>query len=124
MISFRLDMARVPLDAWGRPEDIGAHTLEGPIAVSGKILFGSLDAPVSGGLYAATRGRYRVVYPFDEHATLLDGQLRLTDVGTGTTVAYGPGDSWIIASGTEVIWDIRSEHIRKSYLAVSLPTAD
>ena len=80
MIPFRLDMARMPLDVWGRPEDIGAHTLQGPMTVSGKILFGSLDSPVSGGLYAASRGRYRVVYPFDEHATLLDGQLRLTDV--------------------------------------------
>ncbi len=119
MIAFRLDMTRVALEAWGRPEDIGAETLEGPIAVSGRLLFGSLDAPVSGGLYAATRGKYRVVYPFDEHATLLDGDLALTDVKSGETVTYGPGDSWIIACGTEVIWDIRSNHVRKSYLAVT-----
>jgi hypothetical protein len=75
MIPFKLDMDRVPLDDWGTPEDIGAQSLGPAPRVAGKILFGTLDSPVSGGLYAATRGRYRVTYPFDEHATLLDGQL-------------------------------------------------
>ncbi|MGP8026810.1 MAG: cupin domain-containing protein [Acidocella sp.] len=119
MLPFKLDMDRVALDTWGAPEDIGATTVEGPIAVSGKILFGSLKSPLSGGLYAASQGKYRVTYPFHEHATLLDGQLALTDETTGQTVIYGPGDSWIIAEGTTVLWDIRSSHIRKSYLAVT-----
>ena len=123
MIPFKLDMDRVALDEWGTPEDIGAHTVDGAPRVSGKILFGTLSSTVSGGLYAATHGRYRVTYPFDEHATLLDGQLALTDEGTGQTVIYGPGDSWIIATGTTVIWDIRSDKIRKSYLAVTPASA-
>lgn len=120
MLAFHLAMDRTALDAWGNPEDIGATTVAGPIAVSGKILFGSLDSPVSGGLYAATQGQYRVTYPFDEHATLLEGVLALTDEDRGVTEVYGPGDSWIIAKGTTVLWDIRSPAIRKSYLAVSL----
>jgi uncharacterized cupin superfamily protein len=119
MIPFKLDMDRVPLDDWGTPEDIGAQSLGPAPRVAGKILFGTLDSPVSGGLYAATRGRYRVTYPFDEHATLLDGQLALTDEASGRTVVYGPGDSWIIAAGSTIVWDIRSEGVRKSYLAVS-----
>jgi uncharacterized protein len=119
MLPFKLDMAREALDDWGTPEDIGAFTVEGPMAVSGKILFGTLESAVSGGLYAATKGKYRVTYPFHEHATLLDGELALTDEATGHTVVYGPGDSWIIAQGTRVLWDIRSDHIRKSYLAVT-----
>ncbi len=117
MLAFKLDMVQVELDAWGAPEDIGAATLEGPIKVSGKLLFGTLETAVSGGLYAATRGKYRVVYAFHEHATLLEGALALTDETTGKTELYGPGDSWIIAKGTPVIWDIRSPSIRKSYLA-------
>lgn len=118
MIPFKLDMARTGLDDWGTPEDIGATTVAGTVAVSGKILFGSLESPVSGGLYAASHGKYRVIYPFHEHATLLDGELALTDETNGNTVVYGPGDSWIIAKGTTVLWDIRSAHIRKSYIAV------
>jgi len=119
MIPFKLDMDRIALDNWGTPEDIGAKTLEGAPLVSGKILFGTLESPVSGGLYEATHGRYHVVYSFDEHATLLDGQVALTDESTGKTVTYGPGDAWIIAAGTPVVWDIQSERIRKSYLAVT-----
>jgi len=122
MIPMLLSMGRVTLDSWGRPEDIGAHTVEGPITVSGKILFGSLEQTVSGGLYAATHGKYRVVYAFDEHATLVDGELALTDVIAGRTVVYGPGDSWIIAQGTDILWDIRSQSILKSYLAVTRAT--
>jgi uncharacterized cupin superfamily protein len=124
MIPFKLDMDRFALDDWGRPEDIGAKTLEGEVAVAGKIVFGTFESPVSGGLYAATRGRYRVVYPFDEHATLLDGKLSLTDEGTGLRVDYGPGDSWIIAQGTSIVWEVRSDFIRKSYLAVTRPRPD
>jgi uncharacterized protein len=119
MIPFKLDMDRAGLDAWGTPEDIGAETLEGPMQVSGRLAFGTFETPVSGGLYAATRGKYRVTYPFHEHATLLDGELALTDEKTGVTVHYGPGDSWIIAKGTKVIWHIISPSIRKSYLAVT-----
>ena len=121
MIPFKLDMNPVALDDWGTPEDIGCTTLAGPLRVSGKLLHGSFDTPISGGLYAATRGRYRVVYPFHEHATLLEGELALTDEASGRTVVYGPGDSWIIAAGTAVVWDIRSDCIRKSYLAVTPP---
>lgn len=119
MIAFKQNTERTVLDAWGTPEDIGAATIEGPIAVSGKILFGTLETAVSGGLYAASHGKYRVTYPFHEHATLLDGELALTDETTGTTIVYGPGDSWIIAKGSKILWDIRSELIRKSYLAVT-----
>lgn len=119
MIPFKLSDAAIALDDWGTPEDIGATTLEGPIKVAGKIVFGSLETPVSGGYYTATRGRYQVVYPFHEHATLIEGELAITDTASGATVVYGPGDSWIIAKGADVIWDIRSDTIRKSYLAAT-----
>lgn len=117
MIPFRLAAARTTLEDWGRPEDIGALTVQGPIAISGKILIGGLDQPVFGGLYAATRGIYRVVYGFHEHATLLDGELKITQVSSGEAAVYGPGDSWIIQKHTALIWEIRSEFICKSYLA-------
>jgi uncharacterized protein DUF861 len=66
-----------------------------------------------------TRGQYRVTYGFHEHATLLDGDVALTNEQTGMTVVYGRGDSWIIAKGTRILWDIRSDIARKSYLAVT-----
>ncbi|WP_298286322.1 cupin domain-containing protein [Acidocella sp.] len=120
MLDFKLDMDRMPLDDWGTPENIGAVTVEGAVKISGKLLFGTLETPVSGGIYAATQGKYRVTYPFHEHATLLDGELAITDETSGKTVVYGPGDSWIIAKGATVLWHIRSPHIRKTYLAAAV----
>lgn len=72
---------------------------------------------VFGGLYAATRGKYRTVYGFHEHPTLLAGQIELTEENSGKSVVYGPGDSWIIAKVTPVIWSTLSDRMCKSYLA-------
>jgi uncharacterized cupin superfamily protein len=119
LTAFRLDADREDLTPWGRPEDIGAETLEGDVRVAGSFSLGTPDAPVFGGLYSATCGRYRVVYAFHEHATLLYGALSLTDERTGETQLFGPGDSWIIAKGTPVVWDIRSDSICKSYVAAT-----
>jgi uncharacterized cupin superfamily protein len=116
MLAFKLGATIPALDAWGRPEDIGAETLDGPMQVSGKLLFGTLETPVSGGFYAASQGSYRVTYPFHEHATLLEGELRLTDASTGKSETYGPGDSWIIGKGTTIIWQVLSPRILKSYI--------
>lgn len=120
MQPFLLTDTDLQLDAWGAPEDIGATTLDGPIAVSGRILFGATDGPFFGGTYAATTGRYRVTYGFHEHATLIEGRLRITSDASGETVTYGPGDSWYIAKGETVIWTIDSDRIVKSYLAATV----
>ena len=120
--AFRLADPIPALDARGAPEDIGTVTLDGPIACSGLFTLGGPTAPVFGGLYAATRGRCRVTYAFDEHATLLEGVLAITEETTGTTTVYGPGDSWIVAAGTPVVWEIRSDRVVKTCLGV-MPTA-
>jgi uncharacterized cupin superfamily protein len=117
--TFVLSVEQTGLDDWGRPEDIGATTLEGEVKISGRFDLGGPSSAVFGGVYAATRGKYHVIYPFHEHATLLFGNLELTDEASGATVSYGPGDSWIIAKGTRVIWSIVSERICKSYIATT-----
>ncbi|MEX0300986.1 MAG: cupin domain-containing protein [Leisingera sp.] len=119
MTAYLQTMERGDLDTWGTPEDIGSETVEGAPKCSGSFDLGSPDDPVFGGQYSVTKGKYRVTYGFHEHATLLDGEVALTNEATGETVVYGPGDSWIIAKGTPVLWDIRSDVARKSYLAVT-----
>ena len=114
-----LSAAEQPLVDWGTPDDIGATTLRGDVRVSGRFDLGTPDDPVFGGVYAAARGAYRLVYPFHEHATLLSGELELTDEAIGESHLYRPGDSWIIAKGQAVIWTIKSERILKSYIAAT-----
>jgi uncharacterized cupin superfamily protein len=119
MKPFLLSDAPAALDDWGTPEDIGARTLEGDVRVSGTFQLGSPQTSVFGGIYAATKGKYHVAYPFHEHATLLSGELELTDERSGRTVRYGAGDSWVIAKGTPVVWSILSDRICKSYIAAT-----
>ncbi|OCO98836.1 MULTISPECIES: cupin domain-containing protein [unclassified Ensifer] len=104
---------------WGKPEDIGAVTVEGDVRVAGRFDLGSPQSEVFGGVFVATRGQYRLVYAFHEHATLLSGRLELTDEITGQTISCDPGDSWIIAKGTPVLWTIVSDRISKSYVAAT-----
>lgn len=74
MKPFLLSIAQHSLLDWGIPEDIGATTLGGNVRVCGRFDLGTPDSPVFGDVYAATRGAYRVVYPFHEHATLFTAQ--------------------------------------------------
>lgn len=118
MTPFHLTQTPPPGDPWGTPEDIGCETLEGPIDLAGSFHLGGPDDAVFGGTFSATRGAYRVTYGFHEHATVLLGEVALTDEDSGITRVYGPGDSWIIAAGSRIRWQIRSEKVVKSYLAV------
>ncbi|MEM7069483.1 MAG: cupin domain-containing protein [Pseudomonadota bacterium] len=120
MTAILKDGPRMPLDVWGKPEDIGSETIEGDILCEGSVILGGLDKPVFGGQYSVTRGKYRVTYGFHEHATLIEGEVALTNENTGETVVYKAGDSWLIAKGTPILWDIRSDVARKSYLAVTI----
>jgi uncharacterized cupin superfamily protein len=118
MTPYLQSMTRTPLESWGEPEAIGSETLEGPIELAGSFDIGAPDKPVFGGQFSATKGKYRAVYGFHEHATLLDGEVALTDEASGETVVYKAGDSWIISKGSSIIWDIRSDQARKSYIAI------
>lgn len=104
------------LKAWGTPESLRGTTLEGQVRIFGLPILGDGRSVLSAGWFAATQGRYRLVYPFHEHATLVEGQLLLTSETTGETVLYGPGDSWVIAKGEPVVWDVRSPRAVKHYL--------
>lgn len=104
------------LNTWGKPEQLGGQTLTGDVQISGLTLLGSGTTKMSAGWFAATQGCYRLVYPFHEHATLAEGQLILTDEKSGESIEYGPGDSWIIPKGAQIIWEILSPRAVKHYM--------
>ena len=116
MTPLLLNGAVPELKPWGKPESLRGETLEGEVRIFGLPILGDGRSELSAGWFAASRGRYRLVYPFHEHATLVEGELALTSEATGQTVLYRPGDSWVIAKGEPVIWDIRSDRAVKHYL--------
>lgn len=107
------------LDAWGTVADLGSEILEGEVRAFGKMTFGAPADAISSAYFGTTQGRFRMVYPFNEQATVMTGEVRLTDESTGQSSVYKVGDSWFVSKGTPVLWEILSESFVKHYLAVA-----
>ncbi|MBN3727473.1 cupin domain-containing protein [Burkholderia sp. Ac-20379] len=107
------------LDAWGSVKTLGATVTEGDVQAFGKTTAGSDAAAASAGYFACTRGAFEMVYPFDEHAVVLEGECELLDRSTGRVHRFRPGDAWFVAQGTPVAWRILGERFVKHYFAVS-----
>lgn len=117
MITLKLYAPAPPLRNWGAPEDLGGETLDGNVRIEGATLLGTGRSRLSAGWFAATQGRFRLVYPFHEHATLVKGHVSLTREADGVTESFVPGDSWIIPKGTSIIWHVHSAKAVKHFMA-------
>jgi uncharacterized cupin superfamily protein len=118
MYPIKQDDAVPELESWGTVADLGSEILEGECKASGKMVFGAPDAAVACAYFAVTRGRFRMVYPFTEHAVVVEGQVTLTHESSGASSTYGPGDGWFIQKGTPVVWEIAGERFVKNYLSI------
>ncbi|MCO7632230.1 cupin domain-containing protein [Pseudomonas guariconensis] len=107
------------LDDWGTVADLGSEILEGEVKAFGKMTHGAPTDPVSSAYFGTTRGTFRMVYPFDEQAVIVTGEIQLTDESTGQVTRYKAGDAWFVTKGTPVLWEVLSESFVKHYLAVA-----
>ena len=96
----------------GAPENLGGKTLEGKPEIFAQVDF--KEGPMTAGLFMATRGKVEVTFPFTEHATILEGEVVLTD-GSGKSHTYQPGDSYFIRQGQVIHWDVKGERVIKSF---------
>ena len=111
----------------GPIRDLSQFVSLGPtVALGGKVLEGTpeilarVDFSANGmtaGLFMATRGRVEVTFPFTEHATILEGEVTITDQA-GQQHLYKPGDSYFIKQGAVVTWDVKSERVIKSFFNI------
>ncbi|WP_224368941.1 cupin domain-containing protein [Hyalangium versicolor] len=99
----------------GVPENLGGKTLEGKPEIFVQVDFKS--GGMTAGLFMATRGKVEVTFPFTEHATILEGEVILTDE-SGQTHTYRPGDSYFIQRGQVVLWDVKGERTIKSFFNI------
>ncbi|WP_392664478.1 cupin domain-containing protein [Amaricoccus sp. B4] len=107
------------LDSWGTVADLGSEILEGECAALGKMVFGAPADPVSCAYFGATRGVFRMTYPFNEHAVVVEGEVTLKNEATGESRTYGPGEGWFVEKGTPVLWTVKTDRFVKNYLAVA-----
>ncbi len=107
------------LDAWGSVADLGSEILEGEVKAFGKMTAGAPTDPVSAAYFGTTAGKFRMTYPFSEQATVVSGEVRLTDESTGQSTLYKAGDSWFVSKGTPVLWEVADGGFVKHYYAVA-----
>ncbi len=100
----------------GQPEGLGGKVLEGKPEIFARVDFNANG--MMAGLFMSTRGRIEVTFPFTEHATILEGEVTLTDQ-TGQTHHYRPGDSYFIKQGSVIIWDVKGERVIKSFFNIT-----
>lgn len=108
------------LASLGPPEALGGQVLSGTPQLYGRIDF--QQGTMLGGLFMATTGLIRVTFPFTEHATILEGEVTLTDE-TGKTHRYKAGDSYFIRQGSVILWDVKGAYVVKSFFNVTEPAA-
>lgn len=114
---------KLSLDTSGMAEigsvaNLGAEVLAGDPQASAKFVVGGPESALAVGVFGATAGTFRVVYPFSEHATLIAGSLTLKNETTGLEETFAPGDSWFIAKGDIVVFSVESA-FTKHYLSVA-----
>lgn len=107
------------LEPWGTVADLGANVLEGEARCFGKMTAGAPTDAVSSAYFGVTGGRFRMVYPFSEQATVLTGQVTLTEEATGQRTTFNEGDTWYVKKGTAVLWEVPAQGFVKHYYAVA-----
>jgi uncharacterized cupin superfamily protein len=106
------------LDNWGTVADLGSEILKGDCRALGKMVHGAPTDVVSCGYFAATKGIFRMTYPFNEHAVVLEGEVTLKNEATGESRTYRQGEGWFVEKGTPVLWTVSTDRFVKNYLAV------
>ncbi|MEK6423573.1 MAG: cupin domain-containing protein [Burkholderia gladioli] len=120
MTTIQSAIAQSELDAWGSLSGIGAEILEGgDIQAFGKMTHGAPTDAVSSAYFGTTVGKFRLVYPFSEQATVVTGSVSITDESTGTTHEFKAGDNWFVEKGTSTLWDVPQGGFVKHYFAVA-----
>jgi len=99
----------------GNPADLGGRVIEGAPRISARIDFrqGNLTA----GVFQATTGVEEINFPFTEHATIIEGEVTLTDQA-GLRHVYKKGDSYFIRQGEVILWDVKGDRVRKSFFNI------
>lgn len=112
------DITIKQLDAWGSLTGIGGEILDGSdVQAYGKMTHGAPTDAISAGYFGTSKGKYRLVYPFNEQATILQGEVRITDESTGESKLYRAGDTWFVTKGTSTVWEVLRDGYTKHYLS-------
>ena len=104
------------IDVTSQIPALGGTVLEGNPII--KIRFDSPPAPdattVHGVFEQINPAKIRIIFPFDEHIQVIHGVLKITD-SAGEVFYLSPGDSYFIAQGSVVLWEVLTPVFQKSF---------
>lgn len=98
------------------PANPGGRVLQGKPKIATWISY--RDPSVTAGVFEATRGKVEVTFPFTEYATILEGEVTITDE-SGRQHTYRKGDSYLVLGGQPVVWDVRCPRVRQSFFSLT-----
>jgi len=107
------------LDPWGSLAGLGVEVLAGEPHAFGKVEYAHPDTGAKAGYFAVTQGEFRMTYPYDEHAVVIEGECILLNEATGESNSYHAGDAWFVRKGTSVRWTVMSSRFVKHYMSVA-----
>jgi len=99
----------------GNPGDLGGRVISGSPRISARVDFQQGNR--TAGVFEATTGVVEIHFPFTEHATILEGEVTLTDQA-GNVHVYRKGDSYFIRQGEVILWDVKGNRVRKSFFNI------
>jgi uncharacterized cupin superfamily protein len=108
------------IDVTSQIPALGGTVLKGNPTI--KIRFDTPPAPdantVHGVFEQLGQAKIRIVLPFEEHIQVLHGVLKITD-SAGTVTYLSPCDSYFIAQGTVILWEVLTPVFQKSFMDVT-----
>jgi uncharacterized cupin superfamily protein len=118
LTAIKLGTSISELDAWGSISGLGGQILsDGDVQAYGKFTHGAPTDAISAAYFGTSKGKFRLVYPFNEQATIVSGEVKITDESTGESRTFKAGDSWFVTKGTSTVWEVASDQVVKHYLA-------
>lgn len=99
-----------------RADALGGRILEGEVRIT--VHLDVQEGGMASGIFEATSGRVEILFPFTEHATILEGEVSLTDEA-GHTRTLQPGDSYFIEQGERILWDVKTPRLRKAFFNIT-----
>lgn len=106
MLDYRQNTTQEGVEPYLPLEEDGWEILEGNPVQSMRFDHGTLDSAPVLAIWNCTPGKIRKVQPFNEFVTIFDGEVVATL--NGESQQLKPGDSFFVAKGDTITWDIKS----------------
>lgn len=101
------------------PQQLGGNVFQGAADLNMRVDY--QNGNVTAGVFEVNATQLPlkayVVWPFREHATIITGHVWITD-DSGVRRSYGPGDSYFMQLGANVLWEQDTAVVQKSFLDV------